>query len=348
MQHSPKTPGDKAAAVRHEIFEQIALEWLRNSGDTSKPVGFLPLPVRLTAVVAVSISGLGVLWACLARVPVQVNGLASIAPQMQVSSAIAQVGGVAAFQVSGVGPERLSLAQRQRNQALTQYWGESWDQEFSSFTRLNELALAALAHTEGQSLVMPESLEGNENIDNLQQSQAAYQKLYFKSNTVIARVENAAAMADLDAIRLTTQPKLQIDQSIVSERSQRAGNYGNISNLLSRQRANQQEELQERVALFERLQTLWNKGFVSTAQLLQEQAVINGLKNQILQIDRERLNTEFSGTDERQQAEQTKLSSLQTTNQLQTALVAYMNSVFTFAPPTDVYRIKHDSQWNGS
>ena len=63
MQHSPKTPGDKAAAVRHEIFEQIALERLRNSGDTSKPVGFLPLPVRLTAVVAVSISGLGVLWA---------------------------------------------------------------------------------------------------------------------------------------------------------------------------------------------------------------------------------------------------------------------------------------------
>ena len=337
MQHTPKTPGDKAAAVRHEIFEQIALERLRNSGDTSKPVGFLPLPVRLTAVVAVSISGLGVLWACLARVPVQVNGLASIAPQMQVSSAIAQVGGVAAFQVSGVGPERLSLAQRQRNQALTQYWGEAWDQEFSSFTRLNELALAALAHTEGQSLVMPESLEGNENIDNLQQSQAAYQKLYFKSNTVIARVENAAAMADLDAIRLTTQPKLQIDQSIVSERSQRAGNYGNISNLLSRQRANQQEELQERVALFERLQTLWNKGFVSTAQLLQEQAVINGLKNQILQIDRERLNTEFSGTDERQQAEQTKLSSLQTTNQLQTALVAYMNSVFTFAPPTGMF-----------
>ena len=332
-----QTPGDQAAADRHQIFEQIALERLRNGGDTSKPAGFLPLPVRLTAVVAVSITGLGALWACFARVPVQVNGIASIAPQVQVSSAIAQVDGVIAYQVSGVGPERLSATQRQRNQALTHYWGEDWEQEIASFARLNALAVAALAPMEGQNLLMAESLEGNEILDNLEQSQAAYRKLQYKSNTIIARVENAAAMAELDAIRLTTQPKLQIDQSIVRDRSQRAGNYGSISSLLIRQRARQQEELQEREALFQRLQTLWNKGFVSTAQLLQEQAVINGLRNQVLQIDRESLNTEFSGTDERQQAEQTKLSSLQTTNQLQTALVTYMNRVYTFAPPSGMY-----------
>jgi len=329
-----KTP---AAADRHQIFERIALEKLRSGGDTSKAVGFLPLPVRLTAIVALSITGLGVLWACLAKVPVQVNGIASLAPQVQVSSAIAQVGGVVAYQVSGAGPDRLTPAQIQRNQALATYWGEQWDLELSGFTRLNDLALSALAPMEGQSLVMPESLEGNEMIDNLQKSEVVYQKLRFKPHAIIARVDNAAAMQELDAVRLTSHPKLKVDQSIVNDRNQRASSYGRVGDLLIRQRARQLRELEEREALSQRLQSLWNKGYVSTAQLLQEQAVINGLRNQVLQIDRERLNTEFSGTDQRQQAEQSKVNSLQIRNQLQASLVAYMAKVYAFAPPTGMY-----------
>jgi hypothetical protein len=256
---------------------------------------------------------------------------------VQVSSAIAQVGGVVAYQVSGMGPDRLSPAQRRRNQALAIYWGEEWDLDLASFTRLNDLALAALAPMEGQRLVMPESLEGNEMIDNLQQSEAVYQKLHFKPFAVIARVDNAAAMQELDAIRVTTQPKLKIDQSIVNDRNQRASNYITIGSLIGRQKTRQLKELDEREALFQRLQSLWNKGYVSTAQLLQEQAVINGLRNQVLQIDREQINTEFNSTDQRQQAEQTKLNSLQTRNQLQAALVAYMAKVYAFSPPTGMY-----------
>ncbi len=337
-QPSPQEAGHKAAgADRHQIFEQIALERLRSGGDTSKPVGFLPLPVRVTAVVAVSISGLGVLWACLARVPVQVNGVASIAPEVQVSSATARADGELAYQVSGMQPNRLSLAQSQRNQALTQYWGEDWENELSSFARLNNLALAALAPMEGQNLVMPESLEGRESIDNLQQSETAYRKLHFKANTIIARVDNAGAMEELDAIRATTQPKLQINQSVANDRSQRSISYGNIGILLKHQKSRQQQELDERIQLYQRLQTLWGKGYVSTAQLLQEQSVINGLRNQVLQIDRERLNTQLSSTDQRQQAEQTRLNSLEATNQLQAALVAYLEKVYIFAPPSGMY-----------
>ena len=336
-QPSQATSSHQASADRHQIFEQIALERLRSGGDTAKPVGFLPLPVRLTAVVALVITGLGVLWACLARVPVQVNGVASIAPEVQVSSAIARADGVLAYQVSGVGPDRLGPGQRHHNHALAQYWGEAWENQLSSYNRLNNLALAALAPIEGQSLVMPESMEGNEIIDDLKHSQAAYEGLHSKGNTIIARVDNAAAMEELDNIRLTTQPKLQIDQSIASDRSQRARNYSSIANLLIRQKSRQQQELEEREALFQRLQTLWGKGYVSTAQLLQEQAVINGLRNQVLQLDRERLNTEFSGTDQRQQVEQVKLNSLQIRNQLQAALIAYMNKVYTFSPPSGMY-----------
>jgi hypothetical protein len=335
----PPSPERQPAADRHQIFEQIALERLRSGGDTSKPVGFLPLPVRLTAVAATSITALGVLWACLAKVPVQVNGVASFAPEVQVSSAIARSDGVLAYQVSGVGPDRLSPITRQRNQALSAFWQEAVVNNAPTmpYERLNTLALAAMAPLSGQSLMMPESEQEDEPIDDLRHTDANYAALRFKSSTIIARIDNPAAMEELDATRRLTLPRLMIDRGIVEDRRERSADYSKVDVLLTRQRLRQQQELQEREALFRRLQTLWSKGFVSTAQLLQEQAVINGLRNQVLQIDRERLNTEFSSTDQRQQADQTVLNSLQVRNQLQAGLVTYMSKVFTITPPSGAY-----------
>ena len=282
---------------------------------------------------------MGVLWACLARVPVQVNGVASIAPEVQVSSAIARSDGILAYQVSGVGPDRLSRIVREQNQAMSAFWQEAVVNNAPTmpYGRLNQLALDGMAPLSGQRLVMPESEEENELIDNLQQSRSNYLKLFFKSSTIIARVDNPPAMEELDATRRITLPKLMIDRNIVNDRRERSADYGKVNTLLDRQRLRQQQELQDREALFQRLQTLWRKGYVSTAQLLQEQNLLNGLKSQILQIDRDQLNTEFSGTDQRQQADQTVLNSLQLRNQLQTSLVAYMSKVFTITPPSGFY-----------
>jgi len=295
------------------------------------------LPVRSTAAAAVAITGFGVLWSLTARVPVQVNGLASITPEVPVSSAIARVDGKLTYQVSGVGPDRLNPVQRQENDALLMYWSEGWEENSLSFTRLNALAVAALDNNQGQELVMPESMSGDEAVDDLRYSLLYYQRLHFPGDSVMARITNAEAQQELAAIRLTTQPKLKIDRSIVDESRQRAESFKTVGSLLVRQRQRQRQELQEREALLRRLEVLWRQGFVSTAQLLQEQSVINGLRNQLLQLDRERINTEASGTDQSQQASQTILSSLQTTNQLQSALVSYLNKVYTFAPPTGLY-----------
>ena len=336
----PPAPEHQPAADRHQIFEQIALERLRSGGDTSKPVGFLPLPVRLTAVAATSITAMGALWACLARVPVQVNGVASIAPEVQVSSAIARSDGVMAYQVSGVGPDRLSPVIRQQNQALSAFWQEAVVNNAPTmpYRRLNQLALDAMAPLNGQRLVMPESDDqGLMPIDDLQKTRLNYSSLFYKPSTIIARIDNPPAMEELDTTRRITLPKLMIDRGIVNDRRERSTDYGKVNTLLARQRLRQQQELQDREALFERLQTLWRKGYVSTAQLLQEQNLLNGLKSQMLQIDRDQLNTEFSSNDQRQQADQTVLDSLQLRNQLQTSLVTYMSKVFTITPPSGFY-----------
>ena len=330
-------PSNQAAADRHQIFEQIALERLRSGSDNSKPVGFLPLPVRLTAVAAVVITGLGVVWSFVARVPVQVNGLASIIPEVPISSAIARVDGELTYQVSGVGPDRLSPIQRNQNMAISSYWREDWGQEGLSYSRLNQLSLSALDNDLGQRLIMPESMNDGEAIDDLRSSLLNYEKLRFPGDTVIARIANSEAQQELDAVRLTTLPKLKIDSSSADDDRQQAGSLKTVANLLVNQRQRQQQELKEREALLNRLDVLWRKGFVSTAQLLQEQSQINGLRNQLLQLDRERINTESSGQDKRQQAAQAAISRLQTTNQLQSALVSYLNKVYTFSPPMGMY-----------
>jgi hypothetical protein len=331
---------------RYQIFEQVALERLRSGSDATKPVAFLPLPVRLTALAAASITGLGLLWAVLARVPVQVNGLATIVPEGVVSSALARVDGVLHYQVSGVGPDRLSSAQRRRNQALEAFWAECGAQVAAvlPFPRLNALVLDAMAPAEGQRLVMPEASEGAESFDRLDQINTLFEKLHYPANTLIAFIDNLPAAEELDAVRRTSAPKLVLDQEMVRDRRERAVAYQGVDALLARQGQRQQQELSERQALYERLQVLWRQGYVSTASLLQEQATINGLKNQLLQLGRDRLNTDFSAVDQRQQSSQAGLSALQSTDQLQAGLLTYMNKTYTIAPPSGIYLVSRQAR----
>jgi hypothetical protein len=335
----PQPDADQPAADRHQIFEQIALERLRSSADSQKPIGFLPLPVRLTVIAATAISGFGVLWACLARVPVQVNGVASIAPQAQVSSALARVDGVLAYQVSGVDPNLLSPTQIRSNQALAQFWREAVvkNDAIQSYSRLTQLALSAMAPLPGQDLAMPGSERQERSIDNLRISQATYQAINFNNSEIIARIDNAGAMEELDTVRRATLPQLKIEDSIISDRQKRFGIFNDINKTLSLQYIVQEQELKEREALLNRLQALWRNGFVSTAQLLQEESVINGLRNQLLQINIERHNNNFASTDQRQQVGQSSLNRLQTTNQLQAALATYISNVYTITPPSGMY-----------
>lgn len=351
-QPGPKTGGDPVeaettkpaaptAADRYEIFEQVALEKLRSGSDQSKPVVFLPLPVRTSAIVAVAITGLGVLWAVLARVPVQVNGISTIVPEGSVSSALARADGVIYYQISGIGPQRLSTLQQQRNQQLAMFWEQSVvaTKDTIPFAQLSQLAFDAIGPAEGQILLMPEAHDKPQSYDGNNGQHVTPRNLFVPANTVVARVDNAAAVEELDTIRRLTKPKLTLSQQIINDRRKRSSAYNNIDPLILLQLQDKRQELVEREQLLLRLQALWRKGYVSATQLLQEQSTVLGLRQQLVQLNRDRLGNSFSTTDQRQQANEAELNSLQTTNQLQNALVAYMSKVFTIVPPSGVYLV---------
>jgi multidrug resistance efflux pump len=343
---SSEPPQPILAADRYQIFEQAALERLRSGSDQTKPVGFLPLPVRLAAISAITITGLGVLWSFVARVPVQVNGLATIVPEGSVSSAQARVDGVLHYQVSGVGPDVLSLLYRQRNEGLSRFWDAAvvHSRPTVPIEQLLELVNTAELPAKGQRLVMPGSRDNREAFDQLGRSGDGQflkqqRQLFVGGNTLIAQIDNPPAVEELDAMRRLSSPKLALERQASQDRRQRAQAYGSVDGLIVGQLRDKERELSQRKALLQRLQKLWSKGFVSETQLLQEQATVNSLDQQVVQLRRDRLGNNFSGTDQRQQAAQADLNALQATDQLQSALVTYLAKTFTIAPPTGIYLV---------
>ena len=332
----PSTP---TAADRYQIFEQVALEKLRSGSDQSKPVAFLPLPVRLSAITAVLISGLGVLWSVLARVPVQVNGIAAIIPEGAVSSALARTDGVLLYQVSGIGPNRLSALQQQRNQRLSHFWAQSvvGTQNTVSDAVLKQLTLDADAEPEGEALLLAEAGNGRLSYDTNTVGATAETNIYLPPNAIIARIDSPSALEELDAARRVTQPKLSLNRQIIRDREQRLAAYGSMAPMIQRQLQDKRNELADHEAMLQRLRNLWAKGYVSTTQLLQQQSTVTGLRQQLVQMDRDRLTNQFSGTDQRQQAKEAELNNLQTSNQLENALVTYMGRALTIVPPSGAY-----------
>lgn len=346
---APETPDPKSeaksSADRYQIFEKIALDRLRGSADLSKPASFLPLPVRLTAATAIGITALGVVWACFAKVPIQAYGIASFSPESQVSSVQAEIAGILRYQVSGVGLDRLSPRIRRQNEAISAYWGENWAENQTSHQRLNALVQASVNYEEGQRLLLRESgIAGRELIDNLSQSQSDFEKLYFKPNTVIARIFSPLASAELEATRVSASSKLRVDQLLAKDRRRRAEDYGSMTTLIADQAERQRMELKDREKLFVRLQKLWDKGYISTAQLLGEQASINGLRSQILQMDREKKNNDFTATDQVFEARRAANSSLDATTQLEKEFSSYLKKTYVFAPGTGMYIVSRDSR----
>jgi hypothetical protein len=329
------------AAERYQIFEQVALEKLRLGSDQGKPVVFLPLPVRASAIAAIVITGLGVLWALLAKIPVQVRGTATIIPEGPMSSAVAGADGVLYYQISGTGPQLLSPLQSKRNQQLSRFWAQSVVGTTSTLDdeQLEHLVFDAIAPAEGQPLVMPETQTKQLMFYRKQGQGAELSKLFVYGNTVVARINNPAAVEELDAVRRVFKAKLLLSQTIILDRQKRSISYRKIAPMIKQQLKDRRQEQSDRELLLERMQTLWSKGFVSSAQLLQEKSTLGSVRQQVVQLDRDGIDNNFSGTDQRLKAREEEVNKHQTKDQLQNTLTKYMSNVFIIAPPSGIYLV---------
>lgn len=324
------------AADRFAIFEQVALERLQSGADATKPASFLPLPVRLTAIAAAGIAAVGVIWSIFARVPVQVNGTAAIVPPSGLGSLISRANGEVFFQVSGLAPDRLTSAQRQRNVLLSSFWineARALTGSVNTADRLDQLVSAALAPVSGQTLLLPQALAGNEAFDE----NKAATSIGYPSGTLVARVINTQNHQELNGVLLSTLPANILQRQQQQGRLQRAAQLWKLSQMQSGQRKAIAAEIKQRRELYQRYLRLWKQGFLPATTLLQEQSSINSLEAQLLNNDSSSINTKISRSDQIDQSRQVAIDSLDNRNKLETALVTFLVKSGVFVPESGIY-----------
>lgn len=331
------SPGQTGrAADRFAIFEQVALERLQSGADATKAASFLPLPVRMTAIAAAAIAGVGVLWSIVARVPVQVNGTAAIVPASGMGSLTAGATGEVFFQVSGLAPDRLSAEQRQRNAQLGQFWSTGatvLTKSVNSAEKLNQLISAALAPVSGQQLVLPQALDGEEAFDNKDGALV----VGYPPNTLVARVESNISDQELNSTLLSILPTTDLQRQQQQERLQRAGQLGQLSQMQTKQQQMIAAELRQRRELYQRYQNLWKRGYLPATTLLQEQSTINSLEAQLLNSDSSKLNTGINRSDQIDQSRQIAINNIDSRNKLENALITFLTKSAVFAPGSGFY-----------
>lgn len=319
------------AADRFEIFEQVALERLQAVSDATQPAAFLPLPVRVTAMAAAGIAGLGLLWAALARVPVQVNGTAALVPRNGLGSLVAGSSGVLSWQVGGLAPTTLSPAQQQSNALLREFWlkeASSTTNAINDANSLYELVRAALAPAPGQRLKLPEALLSTESFDTT----APQPLVSYEPGTVLARIMNPTLHQELNTALLTSLPTNSLQRQQERDRLERASQLGQLGILQGNQRRTIAAELEERRQLYQRYVNLWRKGYLPATTVMEEQSRINQLEAQLLSNDSTGLNTNISRREQVDQAKETAIANLDTRTKLENQLISYLSKTTIFAP----------------
>ncbi|MFM1812624.1 MAG: hypothetical protein RLZZ336_1562 [Cyanobacteriota bacterium] len=341
-------PASERAGERFALYEREALERLRAGAELTQPASFLPLPLRLSALVLTGIAIAAVLWSLLARVPVQVKGVAVILPTSRINSLTAETDGTLYFQISGLAPDTLPLAQRQANALLGRYWVEEASELTTSVqdrSRLQQLILAALMPLASEPLVLAGSAELGFHVDD---AQALGNKgLWFAPGTMLAAIDSPAAHLKLNSALLNALPNDRMQRDSADEAMRRAKDLAAITGLQRQQQQQIQSELQARQKLFARYQKLNQQGAVNEVALLDESGRINSLRNQLLTSRRDLLNTHISSKEQLVMSRRAAAASDQTRNTLEDQLIAYLAATRLVAPEQGLYLLSSTFK-NGS
>ncbi len=339
---SNQPPDSAKAAERFAIFERVALNRLQAGGDSTKAASFIPLPVRLTAAVAVGIASIGVLWSVLARVPVQVNGTAAIVPEGGLGSLVAGTAGQLQLQVSGLGPNSLSIEQLRRNARLRAYWNTDYGSTTQKLEILDSLIMGSLKPRRGTDLRLPEDLSGKLGFDE----QGRSLHVSYPVSTLLAWITDEVANQELNGGLRASGPVVNLQKDQVSTRQRRAKDYTDLSKLQQQQLALLRKELHETKGLYSRSMKLWAKGYVPATVVLDQQSRINSLESQITGIQSAVLNSRIASKDQLLGANEANATEKESLNKLENLFIAYLTRVAIFAPEGGVYLLSKNFDSN--
>ena len=322
---------DQKAAKRSSIFEEIALERLKSDYLTSDPIFLLPLPVKLAALIVVFLSAFGLLWSVLARVPVQVNGMAALVPEDGIRGLYAETSGTLRYQVSGIGVNTLDDDSKSTNQNIQDFWIDEYKSSSGKLLgrqELTRLIRGALRSNQGQDIVLPSYSSKNKSVESL----GPIKPVEYPAATVLAHIVDPKSYQELNGALLTNEPQADFDLTRVDESVKSAEEYEALGQLTKQQLEIISTELDNRRELYQRYVGLWRQGAISYDSLLEEQSKINALSDQLLQNKISIANSDISRRNQVSTSRQARINSIENRSAMENGLIRFLEKTTIFAP----------------
>ena len=293
-----------------QLFNRRALQKRHRVGERTGPITLLTPPLRLTLLLGLAIAAGGGLWATLARIPITVQGTGVLLPVSTINSSFSDVKGDAYWQFNRPAETWQTQARR-----FVQRPGDVSDAQAAALSSAVLLAGEKVRkRLDFGSSTGPSSAK--EFSDNLRET---FHGRRITSDTLLLWIQS-----------FENQERLQsaldnLKRTLADDREQ-------VDNIAAKQEF-LNSQLINRSSYLKQMRSLEEKGFVSRASILQEQAQVDHIRSQILSNKNELIRLR----DQKSQAYQT----------LRNTLAALINQEMIFTE-RDVYLsqvIPNDGEW---
>ena len=227
-----------------EIFEKRALRKRHQAGDKNTPITVLSPPLRITLGLGVALAAVGVLWAFLAKIPIEVKGTGVLLPVGEINRVRAKVSGITRWMFAEKQKEWVADVRKFQFQPdqlsdaavldLSRRILRSYATSDFSAPQSNGVLTDDRMYPKGTLLIWLQSLQEQESLQ--------------------AQVDTLASVGRLNRV----QQKTLIEKQAILEK-----------------------ELKSRQAFLKSMLALTAKGFVAKPTILQNQAEVDSLKSKV-------------------------------------------------------------------
>ncbi len=250
----------------NSTFNERALKQRYNVGDRNGPISLLSPPLRCTLGLGILIAIAGGIWATLARLPLNVQGIGALLPVSTINSTVSGTAG-------------------------TTYWmfnrsAEPWHKEARQF----QLGVKDFSNQQtvdlSRNILSAVSRINSIPIQNKTSSSAAEFSKSLRNAFRGIGIPKGKMLLWIHSDELQERLRIALSdvERIILDSSKK------VENILSRQKL-LQVELKSRSSLLTSMKELEAKGFVSRASILKGQSEVDNLKSQILRNKNEILDS---------------------------------------------------------
>ena len=247
-----------------QLFNRRALQKRHRVGERNGPITLLTPPLRLTLLLGLTIAAGGGLWATLARIPITVQGTGVLLPVSTINSSLSGVKGEVYWQFN-------RPAESWQTQAL-RFVQRPGDVSDAQAAALSSAVLLAGENVRQRRDVGNSSglSSAKEFADNLR---ATFHGRRIASNTLLLWIQSSE---NHDRLQSALD---NLERTLADDRDQ-------VDNIAAKQQILNSERI-SRGSYLTQMRTLEEKGFVSRASILQEQAQVDHIRSQILNNNNE-------------------------------------------------------------